>query len=393
MTPQVEILVHISGPSRGRDDARYRRQALGFLEFEAAERHAILDHEQGEKVHSKEKRSGIQKAFWEAAQRPTIVGTPARDALIPPLRTPKLLRSTTASVLPWSSVKETPHLLIERTPAFPRPRTAPTVAVSSQEAAPRRRTQSDSWQTPPSVVPDSQPTPPSLDGALIASSPYLKRPFASSSPSPTRPSPEPSTKRARLQFTSSSSAEHEHQSDAPSNIQSRPVHISSSPPITVATHLEIHPPRPKTSIGRFETHMTTSLSTLSTCVSLEKVFIPTSSSRKLEPLERGHWLIPITAWEEIAKNKFWKFLTDFVGRGQAGWGIWCVREIQNPEPWKDSDKENRTPGKTTEVAKIYCWGEVVGEVWLVLFLASDRKVKRVGARWVDAGGEAVVVMS
>ena len=45
-----------------------------------------------------------------------------------------------------------------------------------------------------------------------------------------------------------------------------------------------------------------------------------------------------------------------------------------------------------EVAKIYCWGEVVGEVWLLLFIASDRKVIGAGAKWVDAGGETVVVM-
>lgn len=49
-------------------------------------------------------------------------------------------------------------------------------------------------------------------------------------------------------------------------------------------------------------------------------------------------------------------------------------------------------GKQEEVVRIYCWGEVVGEIWVLLFMASSRKVKGAGARWIDAGGEVVVIM-
>ena len=70
---------------------------------------------------------------------------------------------------------------------------------------------------------------------------------------------------------------------------------------------------------------------------------------------------------------------DFVGGGRAGFGVRCFREM---------DEE----GDGEEVAKIYCWGEVVREVWLLLFLASNRKVLGAGATWIDAAGEAVVVM-
>lgn len=67
-----------------------------------------------------------------------------------------------------------------------------------------------------------------------------------------------------------------------------------------------------------------------------------------------------------------------------------------------SDKENLRPvsprqggrerEREREVVKVYCWGEVVGEVWLALFIGSKRKIKGSGARWVDAGGVAVVCM-
>lgn len=70
----------------------------------------------------------------------------------------------------------------------------------------------------------------------------------------------------------------------------------------------------------------------------------------------------------------------------AGWWTWCVRELADLASPEEAGK------KREEVAKIYCWGEIVGEVWLILFIASGGEVKRVGTRWIDASGEAVVVL-
>lgn len=101
--------------------------------------------------------------------------------------------------------------------------------------------------------------------------------------------------------------------------------------------------------------------------------------------------MPIDGWDGKSKREFWDYLNTFVGRGQAGWGTWCVREIAGPIRAKDSDKENHAPLRREDV-KIYCWGEVVGEIWLLLFIASGRKIKGIGAQWVDSSGVAVVVM-
>lgn len=101
--------------------------------------------------------------------------------------------------------------------------------------------------------------------------------------------------------------------------------------------------------------------------------------------------MPIDGWDEKLRNEFWKYLTAFVGGGQAGWGTWCVWETREPILSKDSDKENHAP-QHREVVKVYCWGEVVGEIWALLFMASGRKIKGIGAQWIDAGGVAVVVM-
>lgn len=101
--------------------------------------------------------------------------------------------------------------------------------------------------------------------------------------------------------------------------------------------------------------------------------------------------MPTSTWSKELMTKCWDFLISFVGEGRAGWGVWCVREMEALRYGEGSDKENDTP-KEQEGVKVYCWGEVVGEVWVVLFLASERRIKGVGARWMDAGGEAVVVM-
>ena len=103
--------------------------------------------------------------------------------------------------------------------------------------------------------------------------------------------------------------------------------------------------------------------------------------------------MPIDGFDEKAKKQFWDYLRTFVGGGQAGWGTWCVWEFEGPIRSKDGDKEKQAPRRHREVVKVYCWGEVVGEIWLLLFIFSGKKVTETDAQWVDAGGEAVVVMA
>lgn len=110
---------------------------------------------------------------------------------------------------------------------------------------------------------------------------------------------------------------------------------------------------------------------------LSRLKSPSNANSSQQPLPPHHTASPPLI------EKFWTFLTQFIGSGRAGFGVRCFRE-------NVVDENGESGGE--EVAKIYCWGEVVGEVWLLLFLASDRKVIGAGAKWIDAGGEAVVVM-
>ena len=105
--------------------------------------------------------------------------------------------------------------------------------------------------------------------------------------------------------------------------------------------------------------------------------------------------MPFSTFDSTLLTKFWDFLGKFVGQGQAGFGTRCFREMVDVGSGREtgSDKENHNPGKQEEIAKIYCFGEVVGEIWIVLFLATERRIKGVGAKWIDAAGEAVVIMN
>ena len=458
MVYPVEILVHISGQSRVADDARYRKEVSRFLNFQSAERYTLLgiedvledgeakrrgsvavQTEEQERTHSSIPGSTAETehTLFTRHTRDTNESQNTESALcklaLPPMTTPSTSKPAGLSILERTSVKETPHLLIARTPATvgPRPRTAFTEQPTIHQSTLLRRTKSDSWQTPPSVIPNSQPTPLSsnLSVSETSSSPSFKRPFElSNSPSPTRLLASPPTKRPRLEVPSSPV-----QQEILINIplaSSFASHVSSSPPPQPQEHtatikspkrssvsvsstrnplqypLEIHPPLPKASTTHFKTHLTHSLRLLTTRLPLSKYFhsYTATLTRSLQILERGHWLIVISKFPPPLLNKFWEFLSEYVGEGRAGWGTWCYREktkieglqIQNSPT---QDHENPDDGMNArkrdgeqEVAKIYCWGEVVREVWLVLFIASERKVLGSGARWIDAGGKEVVVM-
>jgi hypothetical protein len=107
---------------------------------------------------------------------------------------------------------------------------------------------------------------------------------------------------------------------------------------------------------------------------LPKRYKPESQARALRPFERGYWLVDCSAWEPELKRSAWGFLTDYLGKGAAGWGTSCKRDREFS--W----------------IRLYCWGCVTGHMYLVLYLMSKRRVLYTGTRWIGAEGREVVVM-
>ncbi|KAK3111653.1 hypothetical protein LTR53_012874 [Teratosphaeriaceae sp. CCFEE 6253] len=156
--------------------------------------------------------------------------------------------------------------------------------------------------------------------------------------------------------------------------------LSPSGPSFVDLPLMIRPPEPAVSLNSFVTHVTPDLSMLADQLNLSERYIPVLTTRNLRPLERGYWLIETAGWACELQSAFWAFLMSTVGIGKAGWGVWCLRERAH--------KSDRGLGKV----KVFCWGEVVAHVYLMLYVASSSRVRKNGLQWLDAEEKVVVQM-
>ena len=413
MPGQVEILVHVSGPSCGRDDARYRKEAKAFLGFDVAERQCITtlntDCEgQGSRsstlLTESDRRDTIDstpslspsrriQSIRQLFQAKHRLSTPAVDASANLLRRP-LTWQDAISTSPWTSVKETPWILHERTPAVSRSHNTVNVRTGVKRSSGLRRANSESWETPPSVIPDSQP----LHEHRVMSSPIAKK-IHNSSSSFEEPKSSPIVKRVRRNPTVTRDVVTPLPKVPASFSDMRP--LGPSPSQRTLSSQNSEPSLPQTIVpktkpvfgnAKFTSHKTKYLRCLARLPAVQAAKISCVVSRPVDKLERGHWRISLSTWSTGAKIKFWKFLTDFIGAGKAGCvgHVYCIWEKSDKPAGSCSEKENQRPGNE-EIALIYCWGEVVFEIFLVIYMAggNEVKVKGMDASWIDAAGTSV----
>ena len=139
---------------------------------------------------------------------------------------------------------------------------------------------------------------------------------------------------------------------------------------------EIRPPPPPTSTNDLTPDMliTSPLQNLVQKMPLIALFRPEEQTRELRPMERGHWIVNCGNWDTGIRKRCWECLGNFIGKGMGGWGVWCIRDAE------------------LNALKLYCWGNVVGHTYLLLYMASESKIKGTGACWIGGDGEAVVEM-
>ncbi|KAM5443083.1 hypothetical protein MferCBS31731_001957 [Microsporum ferrugineum] len=353
---KIEVLVHISAPGTVRDDTTYRSHASACLAFEPVTRIGVVPEESYE--------GGI------AVNIPPLSSARQEDA-----DTTFGFGSFTSS---WPSSAE----------AYGRGhQTSSDSGVIEDEVD-----GSSEACTPPSTVPDSQ-----------AESDRTDTPTPTPTPTPPltweierNQSPDASPIKPIYISLSSSCEESSFRSldpDTDANTDANTdAEAEEEEEETLRLPMEIHPPHPNpSSTARFETHLTPALRMLACHSKLCKRYAPAYQSRRLRPCERGYWFlhIPITgpgsapgheAWGMQRFRQFWGYLREYVSLGKAGWGVWCCADRA------DAD------GGYVDV-RVCTWGEVVGAVYLVLYLASDRAVGRLeGVEWRDAGEKAVIRM-
>jgi hypothetical protein len=99
-------------------------------------------------------------------------------------------------------------------------------------------------------------------------------------------------------------------------------------------------------------------------------------------------------------SRFWAFLSDFIKEGRAGWGVWCILEAEDENdstfPSKEAEGHSNSTGsvKARQLVslKVFTWGEIARHIYLLLFLASERQVRKLGAQWYDSRGKVVIQM-
>ncbi|KAI9722696.1 MAG: hypothetical protein M1812_001627 [Candelaria pacifica] len=325
--------------------------------------------------------------------------------------------------IPPFSIQSTPHTdssVRQRVPSSREPRRITTdtperpLKIQEQTVRSEPSTQYGSWRTPSSVISNSQPS-----SRLLL---HHGQSSPQQSPSNLRPS-----KRCRLQrevskepatvSKDSSNKRIDSGRKTPSSplvlpsavtdsSKTPPPHdqdpsVLSSPSLHTQKPSEIHPPPPPTStlspVKSEPSHITPTLSMLASRIDISKRYQPLHKTRALRPLERGYWCIDTSSWSPQLQDEFWAFLQDLIGDGRAGWGVWCHKSANVGEDKLSGVSDNRCSDGYAidgdDVVRVYCWGEVVGHIYLVIFLASTRKIKGTGARWIDSGGEVVVQMA
>lgn len=146
--------------------------------------------------------------------------------------------------------------------------------------------------------------------------------------------------------------------------------------------LSIRPPEPSPSIDGFTTHITPLLDRLAG-LEVARAYKPVSIARELRVWERGHWALDLSSWSVELQIDFWQKLQEYIGKGSSGWGVWCTREASRGET-------NDAPFIGT--IRVFCWGEVVQHIYLLLYSVSVSKVRSLGLQWIDAEDQVVVQM-
>lgn len=422
----MEILVHLAAPSTARDDARYRALVAGILELEplpwlAADTgleptqlsDAPSPGSPGNPVCSSEEPRRdlpITSALVAPGQSPieTAIGTRVapRDSLYQ-LESFKSLISVVPDSLDHQSFDQHPDASISDLLPNAPPRLLQSVSPQDADAPASKRPRIEPSRTvndPPEV----QNSPP--DTARCSKNrPVSCQDIIGSAGS---------TKNQQTSCITDYARSTQHETRRP-----LPLSAISIFPQSASLPLEIRPPPPPISTAPFTTHITPTLSMLTERLKPSRTYKPLHQARELDALERGHWSLqfnilrdtdsplrpgphvanaghvseparPIVKnarhWTAASFQRFWSFLSDFVGKdARAGWGVWCVLEGAHAAP----DSPSPSPADAFPVLlKVYAWGETVMHVYLLLFLASERRIREMGAQWRDSREELVIQM-
>ncbi|CAN9371177.1 unnamed protein product [Alternaria alternata] len=111
-------------------------------------------------------------------------------------------------------------------------------------------------------------------------------------------------------------------------------------------------------------------------------FQPLKKLHTPAPDTRGWWSVDCSQWPATRQKHFWDAICERLGDGRLGWATSLHREV---------GAKHGEAGNLGEV-RVFCWGELVECMWLVLWDCSEGRVGGMGCRWVDAWERVVFEM-
>lgn len=117
------------------------------------------------------------------------------------------------------------------------------------------------------------------------------------------------------------------------------------------------------------------LEKLAESMQMGRKYRPKYQARDMRPFERGYWLMRLDGWEFEEKVKAWGFLGNYIRRDdKAGWGTRASRD----ESW--------------DWIRLYGWEHIAGELYILLYVASYRKLKFMEIKYYGAAGDVLIVV-
>jgi hypothetical protein len=416
--PDTEILVHITAHSTAADDKHYRSQAAAFHAFESTTSRPIfaaIVPRSGDVAHTRPPPGTAPNASGQS-QSPQLsfegvlhnLGSPDLPPAYPQYSQPQ----SQASVLSWRTPPSvvadsdpdgraavtqytSPTRLFEhlvRSPNTPSPRSRTTGTQSQQLSVPL---------APSEVIPDR---PAHQDAAVQASSRSETRdrtpdgdlwrisagdvdlglgPFTSSEPEGTRRSvdragSEPLVALGHLSRRDVAASPALARSSSDTIFLNEQLSASAQEKATEAARAlkltEVHAPSPAVSCDDLAPEQLLTPNLRALINKMASRFKPHSVIRKLDPWERGYWLVECAEWTPVEWKARWYGLTNYIRDSKAGWGISCSRD------------------RDFKWLRLYCWGYVVKHTYLALYVVTQRQLPKARARWVDSQGKTCIVM-
>ncbi|KAL7922639.1 hypothetical protein ACQKWADRAFT_291992 [Trichoderma austrokoningii] len=405
-TPDVEILVHVTAPSRTADDAVYRQLAQSYLSFQphyltTISRTPSLELQHGKEHHATQDEAPIATGFaaipsgqqpWVPESQDLSFRSVYDNRYSPPLLQEKNnpADGSDEGLLPTQRTSSWQAPPSQISDSYPLPdaeiirHTTPTrVLEQFLRSRPSSADRSDSSAGAYEVnIPSSIPIPPDVDEAAASQSLGYKDEAKTMREEPSATVIDETIYVSSSAIDTASEATNSFRAESAPPLLKRHKGLADEEAVAANLHrsasdtgqqptakdLEIRPPSPPTGIVHLEPSDLVSEKLDKLARDLSSRYRP-QENRPTVPFERGYWLVDCTTWSSETHAEAWTFLANYLRSGLAGWGVWCRRDESHG--W----------------IRLYCWAHVAKHAYLLLYLASGRHLKATGAKWIDGDGE------